>query len=349
MSQKTYKEAGVDIDEGARAVDAIKTTVKSTYTPEVIGDIGGFGGLYSAAFMKDMSDPILVSGTDGVGTKIGLAKLLSDHSTIGIDLVAMCANDVVVSGARPLFFLDYLAVGKLEAQFAVEVVEGIAEGCRQAGCALIGGEMAEHPGMMQAKDYDLSGFCVGVVDREKMIGPHLVKENDLILGLASSGLHSNGFSLVRHALTDSMSLEVLTSDRLSDGERLSQALLKPTRIYVKPLLEALEAGFEIHAAAHITGGGITKNLDRALPEGLDAQVALGSWEVPPVIQRVVEAAVLDVFEALSTFNMGIGMALICSQNDIAVVTKHFLRYGKVFPIGEVVKAEGPAAAGRVRY
>ena len=349
MGKLTYKDAGVDIDEGSRAVDAIRATVKTTYTPEVIGDIGGFGGLFSAASFKDMEDPILVSGTDGVGTKLELARRLDDHSTVGIDLVAMCVNDIVVCGAKPLFFLDYLALGKLEAAFAEKLIGGIAEGCRQAGCALIGGEMAEHPGTMQVGEYDLSGFCVGVVDRPRMIGPHLVQENDVVLGLASSGLHSNGFSLVRRALTDSLSDKELAKKMLKDGKRLGPALLEPTRIYVKPLLEALDAGLSIHAAAHITGGGITKNLDRALPQGLDAKVSLGTWQVPSVIEEVIDAAGLDVFEALETFNMGIGMVLICPPEEIGPITRHFVNHGKLFRIGEIIKAEEADKPGQVIY
>ncbi|MDR0347508.1 MAG: phosphoribosylformylglycinamidine cyclo-ligase [Coriobacteriales bacterium] len=349
MSRTTYKDAGVDIAEGALAVEAIRAAVRATYTPEVIGDIGGFGGLFSASSFKDMVDPILVAGTDGVGTKLELARRLNNHSTIGIDLVAMCANDVVASGARPLFFLDYLAVGKIEATFAAEVVGGIAEGCKQAGCALIGGEMAEHPGTMRVGDYDLSGFCVGVVDRAKMIGPHLVREGDVILGLASSGLHSNGFSLVRRALTDALSDEELATRRLPEGGLLGEALLAPTRIYVKPLLSALDAGLPIHAVAHITGGGITENLNRALPPGLDAQVNLATWDVPAAIRAATDAAGLDTYEALRTFNMGIGMALICPPDAAAAITESFCVQEEVFRIGEIVKADDSAAPGKVIY
>ncbi|MDR1713530.1 MAG: phosphoribosylformylglycinamidine cyclo-ligase [Coriobacteriales bacterium] len=346
----TYADAGVDIDEGARAVEAIRSAVRSTYTSEVIGDIGGFGGLFSAAACKDMLDPVLVSGTDGVGTKLELARRLGEHCTIGIDLVAMCVNDIVVSGARPLFFLDYLAIGKLEADFAAEVVAGIAEGCRQAGCALIGGEMAEHPGVMQAGEYDLSGFAVGLVDRPKMIGPQLVQAGDVILGLASSGLHSNGYSLVRRALTDQLSDEQLQTETLESGERLASALLAPTRIYVRQLLDALAAGLPIHAAAHITGGGISENLNRALPCGLDASVTLATWQVPDVIARVIEAAGLGLNEALKTFNMGIGLALICAPEQLGAITSHFMQGGqRVFRIGEVVRAADPAAPGQVLY
>jgi phosphoribosylformylglycinamidine cyclo-ligase len=349
MSEMTYKDAGVDIEEGARAVDAIKAVVQATYTPEVIGDIGGFGGLFSAAAFKDMEDPVLVAGTDGVGTKLDLARRLGNHTTVGIDLVAMCANDIVVSGARPLFFLDYLAVGRLEAAFAAEVVTGIAEGCKQAGCALIGGEMAEHPGTMGRGDYDLSGFCVGVVDRPKMIGPRRVCEGDVILGLESSGLHSNGFSLVRRALTDALSDGELDARRLPNGKRLGEALLAPTRIYVKPLLTALDAELPIHAVAHITGGGITENLNRVLPTGLDACVTLATWDVPAVIQEVIEAAGLGLSEALRTFNMGIGMTLVCPPDAVAAVTKHFLASGRVFRIGEIVATSTPDAPGQVCY
>jgi len=361
MAQTTYKDAGVDIDEGARAVDAIKAAVRSTYTPEVIGDLGGFGGLFSAAAIKEMDDPVLVSGTDGVGTKLELAKRLHAHGTVGIDLVAMCVNDIVTCGARPLFFLDYLAVAKLEAGFAAEVVGGIAEGCRQAGCALIGGEMAEHPGVMQPGDYDISGFAVGVVDRPQMIGPDKVREGDAIIGLASSGLHSNGYSLVRAALTDKLSDADLAKAALAapaaDGQgaapqSLARALLAPTRIYVQPLLAALGSGLPIHAAAHITGGGITENLNRALPAGLDAKVDTCAWAVPPVIQRVIDAAELSPVEALKTFNCGIGMALLVEQEAAAAVAEHFgncYGEGSVCRIGQVAAAADPQAPGQVLY
>lgn len=350
MAGMDYRDAGVDIDEGARAVDAIRDAVRSTYTPEVIGDIGGFGGLFSAAAFKDMQDPVLVSGTDGVGTKLELARRLGKHDSIGIDLVAMCANDIVVSGARPLFFLDYMAVGKLEADFAAKVIEGISEGCRQAGCALIGGEMAEHPGVMESDAYDLSGFCVGVVDRPKMLGPQRVKAGDIVLGLASSGLHSNGYSLVRKAYTDTLSDRDLDECRLSDGVMIKDALLEPTSIYVRSILNALEAELPIRACAHITGGGITENLNRALPRGLDALVTLASWEVPQIIQEVAQATKLDIQELLRTFNMGIGMAVICAPEALADTIKSLLESGnKVFRIGEIVAAEDAEAPGKVIY
>lgn len=343
-----YKDAGVDIDAGAQAVDAIKQDVESTYTPEVVGSIGGFGGLFSAAAFKDLEDPLLVSGTDGVGTKLELAKRSGRFTTVGIDLVAMCANDIICCGARPLFFLDYIAVGKLDPVITASLVKGVAAGCRDADCALIGGEMAEHPGTMSADDFDMSGFCVGVVDRPKMIGPSLVQEGDAIIGLASSGFHSNGFSLIRKVLTDKLSDEELLSTKLDTGQPLIDALLEPTLLYVKPLLSALEAGLAISAAANITGGGITFNLDRALPLGLDAKVQMGSWVVPPVIQHLVEVAGLGPDDQLQTFNMGIGFAVVCRQEAADAVLEYFDPYDATL-IGTVVKAASPDAPGKVVY
>ena len=340
--QITYKDAGVDIDEGARAVDGIRAAVKSTYRPEVIGDIGGFGGMFSAAALKKMNDPILVSGTDGVGTKLRLAQMADKHDTVGIDLVAMCVNDVLACGAEPLFFLDYIAIGKLRAEHVEQVVGGIAEGCRQAGCALVGGEMAEHPGVMDPNDYDLSGFCVGVVDRPKMLDPKNVAEGDVILGLASTGVHSNGFSLVRRAVTDAMSNEELAEPKEElAGKSVLEALLAPTRIYVKSILNLLDKGMDVHAVAHITGGGITENLNRALPKTLDARVELGTWDVPAIISYVAEKAGLSEEEALKTFNMGIGMCVICKPEDAAAMRSELKSTGEtVFTIGSIVKGAG---------
>ena len=340
--QITYKDAGVDIDEGARAVQAIRGAVQSTYRPEVIGDIGGFGGLFSAAAFKDMEDPIMVSGTDGVGTKLQLAQMIDRHDSCGIDLVAMCVNDVLACGAEPLFFLDYVAIGKLKAEQMAQIVGGIAEGCKQANCSLVGGEIAEHPGVMPEDDYDLSGFCVGVVDRPKMIGPDLVEEGDVILGLASTGIHSNGFSLVRRAVTERKSLDELTApcEQLG-GTSVMDALLAPTRIYVKSIINLLKKGLPVHAVAHITGGGITENLDRALPKTLDAQVELGSWPVLPIIQYVIDAAGLDQEQALKTFNMGIGMCVICKPADAAAIQAELEATGeKVYTVGTVIAVEG---------
>lgn len=340
--QITYKDAGVDIDEGARAVDAIRASVKSTYRPEVIGDIGGFGGLFSAAALKQMDDPILVSGTDGVGTKLALAQMAGKHDTVGIDLVAMCVNDVLACGAEPLFFLDYVAIGKLRSDHISQVVGGIAEGCRQAGCALVGGEMAEHPGVMNPDDYDLSGFCVGAVDRPKMLNPENVAEGDVILGLASTGIHSNGFSLVRRAVTEVMDAGELTVERAElDGVSVLDALLAPTRIYVKSILELRREVPQIHAVAHITGGGITENLNRALNDHVDAQVNEGSWTQPPIIDFVVEKAGLSREEALKTFNCGIGMCVICPPEVERAAIEQLESTGeKVFKFGSVIPGDG---------
>ena len=341
--QFTYKDAGVDTTEGARAVDAIKACVATTKRPEVIGGLGGFGGLFSAAKLKDMADPVLVSGTDGVGTKLRLAQLFDRHETVGIDLVAMCVNDLLASGAEPLFFLDYIAIGHIEAEHVAQIVGGIAEGCRQAGCALVGGEMAEHPGVMAKNDYDLAGFCVGVVDRPKMILPEMVQEGDAILGIASSGLHSNGYSLARRVLIDEsadLSQYTAPQDRFG-GESLVDAMLKPTRIYVKPILGLLEAGLPVHGVAHITGGGITENLNRVLPENLDAEVEWGTWDVPPVVQAAVEAANLSDTEAYRTFNMGVGMCVVCDPDAVDDIAESLTAAGEtVFPVGRIVKGTG---------
>lgn len=343
----TYRDAGVDTSEGARAVEGIREAVRSTYRPEVIGDIGGFGGLFSAAAFKQMEDPVMVSGTDGVGTKIKLAQLLGKHDTVGIDLVAMCVNDILVTGAEPLFFLDYVAIGKLETELVASIVAGIAEGCRQAGCALVGGEMAEHPGVMDEDDYDLSGFCVGVVDRPRMLDRASVRPGDAILGLASSGLHSNGFSLVRRALIDGRE-DALSLQRLDlGGTTLGEALLIPTRIYVKTVLSVLRGaeGPAIRAMAHITGGGISENLDRALPPGCDAVVHTDAWRVPAIFDVVAQAASLPAEEMLRTFNMGIGLAIIVEPSRAAAVAAELRAAGEsVFEIGEIVEGDG-----RVRY
>ncbi len=340
--QITYKDAGVDIDEGARAVDAIRASVKSTYRSEVIGDIGGFGGLFSAVALKEMDDPILVSGTDGVGTKLALAQMAGKHDTVGIDLVAMCVNDVLACGAEPLFFLDYVAIGKLKSDHIAQVVGGIAEGCRQASCALVGGEMAEHPGVMDPDDYDLSGFCVGVVDRPKMLNPDDVVEGDVILGLASTGIHSNGFSLVRRAVTEVMGIDELTVERDElDGASVLEALLAPTRIYVKSILELRKAVPQVHAVAHITGGGITENLNRALNDHVDAQIDEGTWTQPPIIDFVVEKAGLSREEALKTFNCGIGMCVICPPEvERAAIDQLESTGEKVFKIGTIIPGDG---------
>ena len=337
--QVTYAQAGVDIQEGARAVDAIKQIVHSTYRPEVVGDIGGFGGLFSIAAAKDMEEPLLVSGTDGVGTKLKIAQLINKHDTVGIDLVAMCANDILATGAEPLFFLDYIAVGKLNAEAVAEIVAGIGEGCKQAGCALIGGEMAEHPGVMDPSDYDLSGFCVGIVDKPRMLAPESVREGDVLVGLASSGLHSNGYSLARKVCLEGRTLDEVTQpvDELG-GIGVAEALLEPTRIYVKPVQAIMQAcPGAVRALAHITGGGITENLNRALNGGVDALVDLTAWELPAVVRYVCNAANLSEEEALKTFNMGLGLVLIVDPDQVQAVCDAAVQAG-----------EQPRVVGRVQ-
>ena len=344
--QVTYAQAGVDTAEGARAVDAIKESVHSTYRPEVVGDIGGFGGLFSIAAAKDMDDPILVSGTDGVGTKLQVAKLAGKHDTVGIDLVARCVNDVLATGAEPLFFLDYIAIGKLKSEAVAEIVSGIAEGCRQAGCALIGGEMAEHPGVMDPHEYDLSGFTVGLVDRAKMLDPANVKEGDVLLGLASSGLHSNGYSLARKVCVEGRThYEVRLPRKSLGGQSVQDALLTPTRIYVKQVRAAVAAHpGAVHALAHITGGGITENLNRALPDTLDARIEVGTWDMAPIIPFVCRAAKLDETEALKTFNMGLGMVLIVDPAQADAVKETLEAQGEtVYRVGTVVPGTGAVA------
>lgn len=345
--QITYADAGVDVDEGARAVDAIKAAVATTTRPEVIGGLGGFGSCFSAAALKDMEEPVLVSGTDGVGTKLAIAQLLNRHNTVGEDLVAMCVDDIVPMGAEPLFFLDYVAVGKLKAEAVAEVVGGIAEGCRKSGCALVGGEMAEHPGVMNPDDYDLAGFVVGVVDKPKILGPEKVSEGDIILGLPSSGIHSNGYSLVRKVVIEGKTVEELNQplEELG-GESLADAVLRPTSIYAGGLLAALRAGAPIKAMAHITGGGITENLNRALPSHLDAEVDRGgeagpAWSIPPVISYVSNAANLSLDEQYRTFNMGVGMALIVDMDDVDDVAEALSEQGfEPFVMGQIIPGTG---------
>ena len=345
--QITYADAGVDVDEGARAVDAIKAAVATTTRPEVIGGLGGFGSCFSAAALKDMEEPVLVSGTDGVGTKLAIAQLLNRHNTVGEDLVAMCVDDIVPMGAEPLFFLDYVAVGKLKAEAVAEVVGGIAEGCRKSGCALVGGEMAEHPGVMNPDDYDLAGFVVGVVDKPKILGPEKVSEGDIILGLPSSGIHSNGYSLVRKVVIEGKTVEELNQPLEElDGESLADAVLRPTTIYAGGLLAALRAGAPIKAMAHITGGGITENLNRALPSHLDAEVDRGgeagpAWSIPPVISYVSNAANLSLDEQYRTFNMGVGMALIVDMDDVDDVAEALSDQGfEPFVMGQIIPGTG---------
>jgi phosphoribosylformylglycinamidine cyclo-ligase len=341
----TYREAGVDIDAGDEFVDRIKPLVRSTFRPEVLTDLGGFGGLFRL-HAKQYEDPVLVSGTDGVGTKLRIAFLMNKHDTVGIDLVAMCVNDIAVSGAEPLFFLDYFATGKLAVNKAKDVVSGIADGCRQAGCALIGGETAEMPSMYPEGEYDLAGFAVGVVDRPKIIDGKTIKPGDTILGLASSGLHSNGYSLARRVFFEKAKLDV--SATLPELERpLGEALLTPTRIYAKQIL-ALIKEFRIKGIAHITGGGITENLPRILPQGVRAKINRKAWTIPPIFQALSKLGQVERQEMYRVFNMGIGLILIVPSQSATAVLKKAAELGdQGWKIGEIVSSSG--TEGEVEY
>lgn len=333
--KSTYKDAGVDIDAGNRFVQMIKPLVKSTSRPEVLTDIGGFGGLFSLQAGK-YRRPVLVSSTDGVGTKLKLAFLMNRHDTVGIDLVAMCVNDIVVQGAEPLFFLDYLATGKLTPEQAVEVIKGIAEGCQQAGCALIGGETAEMPGFYGQGEYDLAGFTVGVVDYEKIIDGSTATVGDQVIGIASSGLHSNGYSLARRVLFEQMGLSVEST--LPELDRpLGEVLLTPTRIYVKSILNLLR-DFQIKGMAHITGGGLPENLPRVLPRHCRAIIEKASWPKAPIFELLRRGGNIDEPEMYRTFNNGIGMVLVvpAAETDDIMVRLSGLKE-QAFLIGEIAK------------
>ena len=334
----TYREAGVDIDAGDEFVDRIKPLVRATFRPEVLTDLGGFGGLFRLQ-AKQYEDPVLVSGTDGVGTKLKVAFLMDKHDTIGIDLVAMCVNDIAVSGAEPLFFLDYFATGKLAVDKAQQVVSGIAEGCRQAGCSLIGGETAEMPSMYGDGEYDLAGFAVGVVDKPKIIDGKMIKAGDAILGLASSGLHSNGYSLARRVFFDNAKLTV--GSTLPELDRpLGDVLLAPTRIYAKQILSLVKE-FRIKGIAHITGGGITENLPRIFPPGVRARINRKAWTVPPIFQALSTVGQVDREEMYRVFNMGIGLILIVPVQSAKAVLKKAGELGdRGWQIGEIVAASG---------
>jgi len=334
----TYREAGVDIDAGDEFVEGIKPLVRSTFRPEVLADLGGFGGLFRLQ-AKKYDDPVLVSGTDGVGTKLKIAFMMDRHDTVGIDLVAMCVNDIVVSGAEPLFFLDYFATGKLAVPKAQQVVKGISDGCRQAGCALIGGETAEMPSMYADGEYDLAGFAVGVVDKPKIIDGKTIKHGDAIIGLASSGLHSNGYSLARRVFFDKAKLTV--TSKLPEFDRpLGEVLLTPTRIYAKQVLSLLHE-FPIKGIAHITGGGITENLPRVFPEGVRAKINRKAWTVPPVFQTLGKLGEVDREEMYRVFNMGIGLVLVVPPSSVSAVLAKAAALGdRGWLIGEMVSTTG---------
>ncbi len=334
-----YADAGVDIDAGNALVEAIKPLVRSTRRPGADAEIGGFGGLFDLK-AAGFRDPVLVASTDGVGTKLKIAIDTGILDTVGIDLVAMCVNDLVVQGAEPLFFLDYFATGRLEPEAGAKIVAGIAEGCRQAGAALIGGETAEMPGMYSGKDFDLAGFAVGAVERDDILPRNDLAPGDVVLALASSGIHSNGFSLVRKLVADS-GLPYDAPAPFEDGRSLGRALLTPTRIYVKPLLDAVKATGAIKAMAHITGGGITENLPRVLPETLAARVDLGRLQVPPVFRWLAGLGEIAPDEMLRTFNCGAGMMLVVPQASVSAVTTVLMDAGEaITPVGEIIERTG---------
>jgi len=327
MCAQTYKDAGVDIDKAENFIRQIIPLIKKTHRPEVLGKIGGFSGLFMPQ-LKKMRNPVLVSSTDGVGTKLLIAEALGTYDTVGIDLVAMCVDDVVIVGAEPLFFLDYIACGKLDEEKLSQVMKGIVKGCREAGCSLIGGETAELPGLYEANRFDLAGFCVGVVSKEKIIDGHLCKKGDKVVGLASSGLHSNGFSLVR---------KLFSNDEIKG--KLGRELLKPTRIYTKTILQIKEK-LPVKAMAHITGGGFYDNIPRSLPKGMAVRIQKGTWTVPPVFQNIQKRGKLETKEMFRTFNMGIGMTLILSPRSAERALSILEDSGeKAAIIGEVI--EGP--------
>jgi phosphoribosylformylglycinamidine cyclo-ligase len=332
-----YRDAGVDVEAGRAFVERIRSSVESTRRPEVLGNLGGFSGLFQLP--SGYQEPVLVSGTDGVGTKLKLAHQLNRHDTIGIDLVAMCVNDVLTSGAEPLFFLDYLATGHLEPGQLADVVAGIATGCQLAGCALLGGETAEMPGFYQAGEYDLAGFCVGIVEKSQLLDGSQVQIGDVAIGLASQGVHSNGFSLVRKILSDrALSL----SDRPALLEQsLGEVLLTPTQIYVKPVLAARSVGLEMHGMAHITGGGLPENLPRCLGDGQAVQLAPSSWPVPPVFQWIAAEGGVSQVGMFNTFNMGIGFVVIVPPEQAQSAIQGFDSLGvAAWAIGEVVAGSG---------
>jgi phosphoribosylformylglycinamidine cyclo-ligase len=336
-TKTTYKDAGVDIDTASEFVERIKPSIKTTARKEVISGIGGFGGLFHLDSIN-LKDPVLVSSTDGVGTKLRIAQLLDKHDTIGIDLVAMSVNDVVVQGAEPLFFLDYLATGKIELEKSVNIVEGITEGCRQAGCTLLGGETAEMPGFYKSGEYDLAGFCVGVVEMEKLINGSSVSVNDRVIGLASSGLHSNGFSLARKVLLEKGNLSV--NDKIVGLDKtIGLEMLEPTRIYVKPLLNLFK-NFNIKGLVHITGGGFYDNIPRIIPQACRCVIKKGSWHIPPIFDVIRDIGEVEEKEMFRVFNMGIGMMIIVAEKEYQDVLDRLEMLGeKAYLIGAIEKRE----------
>jgi phosphoribosylformylglycinamidine cyclo-ligase len=335
----TYRDAGVDIEEGEKLVDAIKPFVTSTFREGVLSKIGHFGALFEIDTSKYKS-PVLVSSTDGVGTKLKIAFMMGRHDTVGIDLVAMCVNDILTLGAEPLFFLDYFATGKLQTGVAMKVIKGITEGCRQAGCALIGGETAEMPGFYREGEYDLSGFVVGIVEKDKMVNGRDVKEGDVMVGVASSGLHSNGYSLVRKVFFE-MNKYTIDTYIQELGRALGEELLEPTIIYVKGIKRILSNGISIKAMAHITGGGMPGNIPRAIPKGFRVIIKQGSWPEHPIFKIIQELGKISDEEMRRTFNLGIGYIVVIDESDAERTLKLLEEEGyKSFIVGRVEKGEG---------
>jgi len=334
VSSEAYKQAGVDIAAGNEAVERMKKHVKRTFRPEVLTDLGGFGGLFG--LNKDKyEEPVLVSGTDGVGTKLKIAFAMDKHDTIGIDAVAMCVNDIIVQGAEPLFFLDYLACGKVEPEKIEAIVKGIADGCQQAGCALIGGETAEMPGMYQGEEYDIAGFTVGIVDKKKIIDGTTIAPGDAVIGVASSGIHSNGYSLVRRLLLEQSGYSLQDALPELDGAKLGDVLIEPTKIYVKSAL-ALAEQVTVKGMAHITGGGFIENIPRVLPEGVNVNVEYGSWPIQPIFNLMQAKGSITNRDMFTTFNMGIGLVVVVPAEQADKALSVLAEQGeKAYRIGEV--------------
>lgn len=333
---ESYKAAGVDVTAGYEAVKLMKEHVARTTIPGCISGIGGFGGLF-ALDMTGMKNPVLVSGTDGVGTKLKIAMLLNKHDTIGIDAVAMCVNDIICCGAKPLFFLDYIAIGKNVPKKVAEIVKGVADGCVQAGCALVGGETAEHPGMMAEDEYDIAGYSTGIVDKDKILDSSTIKPGDAIIGIASSGVHSNGFSLVRKIFNvNEQNLKTFYPEL---GTSLGESLLTPTRIYVKPVLDVISK-INVKSISHITGGGFYENIPRALPEGVSAKIIKSSYEVPAIFKLLQKEGNISEHDMYNTFNMGIGMMMVVDKADAQSAVEILKQHGEnAYVIGETIQSD----------
>ncbi|WP_099189859.1 phosphoribosylformylglycinamidine cyclo-ligase [Tepidibacter mesophilus] len=340
MNKITYRDSGVNIDEGNKAVDVIKEKVKSTYNKNVLGDLGSFSGLYSIKDCLSMKEPVLLSSTDGVGTKLKIAQIMDKHDTVGIDLVAMCVNDLICQGAKPLFFLDYIATGSLKSNQVEDIVSGIVAGCKDSGCALVGGETAEMPGMYSDDEYDLAGFSVGICDKENIITGDNVKEGDVLIGISSSGIHSNGFSLIRKIFLDKLNWKL---DRYTDelGKTLGEELLTPTKIYVNTVMNLISE-YSIKSIAHITGGGLIENVTRVIPDDLGISINKNSWRELDIYSLIKKLDLVDERELYRSFNMGIGLVIIVDKNDADDVVNFINQNEEAYIIGKVTTDKGVA-------